>query len=384
MKSILKRRLSLLALVMMVALVVLSSCASSVDVKGLVPAEIDLSKYRNLAVASTKSFSFNTYSRPSAWVRSVGAGNVSVASGIPRNLEAQVASYATDRLVNTLQQTGFFKLVLPEVTDAYIAGASVGLDSFSLLRQSGAAALMNSSINYMDCDEYVYSKLRTKWVPDQWVPNSSTGNTDFVPGHEVIVGTDYYLVQTATVTFSYSIIDLSTGTILAARSFSDKVSRETELGRYDSFAPSVMPLYTKMLDAFQSGLRKQLAPNWVTKTVYLMDNKPKNDAAKDAYKQVDKGNLQVAYVLFHDQWTGVKHVPSGYNASLMLEAVGDLNGAISLMQEVYDYSNDPQCYEMLLRMRQALAERTKAEEQLTGSKTVGDGDIFVTQVMTEN
>lgn len=379
MKSILKRRLSLLALVMMIALVVLSSCASSVDVKGLVPAEIDLSKYRNLAVASTKSFSFNTYSRPSAWVRSVGAGNVSVASGIPRNLEAQVASYATDRLVNTLQQTGFFKLVLPEVTDAYIAGASVGLDSFSLLRQSGAAALMNSSINYMDCDEYVYSKLKTKWVPD-----SVDGSDNFVPGHEVIVGTDYYLVQTATVTFSYSIIDLSTGTILAARSFSDKVSRETELGRYDSFAPSVMPLYTKMLDAFQSGLRKQLAPNWVTKTVYLMDNKPKNDAAKDAYKQVDKGNLQVAYVLFYDQWTGVKHVPSGYNASLMLEAVGDLNGAISLMQEVYDYSNDSQCYEMLLRMRQALAERTKAEEQLTGSKTVGDGDIFVTQVMTGN
>lgn len=384
MKNISKRISLLLTLIVLVVLVTLSSCASFVQVRGLVPAEIDLSKYRNLAVASTKSFSFNTYSRPSAWVRSMGAGNISVASGIPRNLEAQVASYATDRLVATLQQTGFFKLVLPEVTDAYIAGASVGLDSFSLLRQSGATALMNSSINYMDCDEYVYSKLRTKWVPDRWVPNSSTGSTDFIPGHEVIVGTDYYLVQTATVTFSYSIIDLSTGTILAARSFSDKVSKETELGRYDGFAPSVVPLYTKMLDAFQGGLRKQLAPNWVTKTVYLMDNKPKNDAAKEAYKQVDKGNLQVAYVLFHDQWLDIKHVPSGYNASLMLEATGDLNGAVGLMQEVYDYSHDSQCYETLLRMRQALAERAKAEEQLTGSKTVGDGDVFVTQVTTGN
>ena len=383
MKNTSKRTLALLTLMMSVMLVVLSSCASFVQVKGLVPAEIDLGKYRNLAVASTKSFSFNSYGRPSAWVRSVGAGNVSVASGIPRNLEAQVASYATDRLVNTLQQTGFFKLVLPEVTDAYIAGSSVGLDSFSLLRQSGATALMNSAINYMDCDEYVYSKLKTKWVPDEYTTDEN-GRQVFVPGHEIIVGTDYYLVQTATVTFSYSIIDLATGVVLAARSFSDKVSQETELGRYDSFAPSVVPLYTRMLDAFQEGLRRQLAPNWVTRTVYLMDNKPKNDAAKEAYKQVDKGNLQVAYVLFHDQWTESMHVPSGYNASLMLEAVGDLNGALSLMQQVYDYSHDPQCYEALSRMQRALAERAKAEEQLAGGGAAKDGGVSVTQVVTGN
>ncbi len=377
MKNTPKRTPLLLLALILVALVSLASCASTVQVKGLVPAEIDLGKYRNLAVASTKSFSFNSYSRPSAWVRSMGAGNISVASGIPRNLEAQVASYATDRLVNTLQQTGFFRLIQPEVTDAYIAGASVGLDSFSLLRQSGATALLNSSINYMDCDEYVYSKLRTKWVTVD-----ESGNT--VPGHEVVVGTDYYLVQTATVTFSYSIIDLSTGSILAARSFSDKVNREVELGRYDSFAPSVVPLYTKMIDAFQGGLRKQLAPSWVTKTIYLMDNKPKNEAAKAAYKQVDKGNIQIAYALFLDQWTEARHVPSGYNAALMLEAVGDLNGAIGLLQQVYDYSHNVQCYESLLRMQQALVEQTKAEEQLTGGTSSGDGEVSVTQVVTGN
>lgn len=374
-----RKSVSILLLVLLVFSIVLglTSCATTVQVKGLIPAEIDLGKYRNLAVASTRSFSFNSYNRPSPWIRNMGAGGITVASGIPRNLEAQVASYATDRLVNTLQNTGFFSLIKPEITDAYLAGASVGLDAFSLLQQSGATALMNSSISYMDCDEYIYSKSRTKWVAEEVGTDGK-----LVPGHEVVVGTDYYLVQTATVTFSYTIVDISTGSILAARSFTDKVNKEVQLGSYDSFAPSVVPLYTKMIDAFQSGIRRQLAPSWVTKTVYLMDNKPKNDAAKAAYKQVDKGNLQIAYALFMDQWTEVRHVPSGYNAALMLEALGNLESAIDLLQRVYDYSRDTQCYETLLRMRQAYSEQTKAVEQLTGDTSSTDSSLHVTQVVT--
>ncbi|MGI5910919.1 MAG: hypothetical protein ACOX6K_11195 [Sphaerochaetaceae bacterium] len=374
--------MSLLVLAI-VAVVSLSSCASYVRIDSLVPAEIDLGAYRNLAVSSTKSFSFNAFSRPSPWVRSMGAGNISVASGISRNLETQVASFSTDRLMDTLQRTGFFSLIPPAVTDAYLAGASAGVDAFALLRQSGATALLNSAVNYMDCDEYVYSKARTKWIPEGQSTDTE-GNIVFVPGHEVIEGYDYYLVQTATVTFSYSIVDLQTGMVIAARSFSDKQTHEVKLGGSSGFAPTITPLFTNMISAFQDSIRSQVAPSVVSRNISLMGNKPKNAFAKEAYKEVDRGNIRSAYTMFLSQWQEVRHVPSGYNAALLLESSGDNDGAIALMEGVYAASGNSQVWKELERMRLSRDERRQAESQLGMSTSTqeGDGSVTITRTVS--
>ncbi len=379
-----KRRIGYMALLVLVPLMMtLVSCMSSVEVSALVPAEINLGKYRNMAVASTEEFRFNSYDRPSSWVRVLGSSSMRVSSGVPRDIEARVADYATNSLVNSLQSTGYFNLILPEQTDAYIAGNKVGVDGFGLLRNAGASSLMRSSISYMDCDEYVYTKPKTQWVPPVLNPDGTVKEK----GYDKVVGTDYFLVQSGTVSFTYTIVDLLNGSVLASRTFSDKVSRETKLSSPNDYAPSMVPMYQNMIASFQPNIRKQLAPRRVTSTIYLMENKPKLDVAKEAYKQVDQGNLQIAYSMFNELWISQRHIPSGYNAALLEEAMGDLSGAISMMNDVYAYSHNTEVGVALARMKSAMDQQKKAEAQLnegtsSQKQVTNESNQLVMQVLT--
>ena len=374
-----------------------SSCTTTVQVRHLVPSEVDLSNYRTIAVASTDAYRF-PFGRPvSPWIRGLNETSFSLTSGYANDLSKQVANLSSLYLTQTLMDTGYFTILGPELSDAYLTISAGGDDALSLLKAKGVQAILRSSITYMGCDESIYGRDRKTWVTESLDPTKPTVMTSY----EKVTGKDYYLLQKATVTFTYTLLDIQTGKIVTTKSFTDQRERETFLGRrvyedkdktgsnysdermYSSgFAPSFLPLFEKMLGGFQNEVSHQLAPSWQTSTVSLMSNKPKIEAMKEAYKLAESGSLQQAYALFLGEWNQSRHVPSGYNAGLLLEALGELGSAVDLMNEVYNYSGDGKAYAQFLRMQEAFSNQTKAEKQLSGDTSSGDGYIVTTGFYT--
>lgn len=336
--------------VLLILVLVLVSCGTAVGVRQLVPSEINMSNYRNLAIAPTQEFSFGFWDHPASTVRVLGDNpmNLRLNSGFTSWLERDLAGYTTDLLVDTLRRTSYFTITDPSSTQWLIGSGGLNSTSLRRLADYGVDAVMTSSISYIGCDETIYSKEEI---------TSPQGVSPAVKTRK------YYITQTATVTFTYTITDTRTGAVIATRSFTDKVVREQQIATTTTSAPRMYPMYQEMVRSFQDGVSRQLAPRWVSRTISLMANKPKLEAVEIAYDMASQGAVSQAYETFYAYWKNSKHLPSGYNAAVMLEALYDLDNALILMDEVYRASGNRQAYEGILRIKQAIAGRNQAQKQ---------------------
>jgi hypothetical protein len=82
-------------------------------------------------------------------------------------------------------------------------------------------------------------------------------------------------------------------------------------------------MFEKILRSFSATISKQLAPSWQTKRLTLMSNKPKLEAAKDAYKLAERGSYEAAYRQFLSLYQMNGHIAS-VHAALLLEAMAGL------------------------------------------------------------
>lgn len=390
-----KRAMKLLSILLLIF--VLTSCATSVTVRHLVPAEVDLSATRSLAVASTTQFKFPFGHPVPSWISGLQETKFSISSGYDANLAESVAEAASRMIFDAAQDTnGYFTIRGPEVTDAYLTLARMGENINELLLSRGVQALMTSSITYMDLDEEVVGRDVKSYVTEHQNPLDPASP---MISYYKVTAREYFLVQKATLTLTYTIYDLVDNRILASRSFTGKEEKETKIGvrTYDSIqttdtngnpaiqtiyrderrytagrGPSFQPLFEKILKSFSSTISKQLAPSWETTTLNLMSNKPKLKIAKDAYTLVQQGMYEPAYSRFLSLFQSTGHIPSGYNAALLLEAMGRLDEAVDLMARVYNQSGSRQVYAMLSRMQQMKSQHEKAQRQISG-ESVHDG-----------
>jgi hypothetical protein len=102
----------------------------------------------------------------------------------------------------------------------------------------------------------------------------------------------------------------------------------------------------------------------------------------DAYKLADQGSVEAAYQVFISEWNNSRHVPSGYNAALMLEAEGKLDDAVTLMNEVATSSGNGQAYSALSRMQSAQKNYSDAMNQMSGTSPSGESGTSKTQIVT--
>ncbi len=380
--------------------VFLTSCATSITVRHLVPGEVDLSAARNIAVASTASYKF-PYGRPlSPWISGLSETDFTLSSGYDANLASSVAASASRMLLDAVQSTAYFTVLSPEVTDAYMTLSKVGENTFAMLKAKGMQALLSSTISYMDVDEQVVGRDVKTFVTEDVDPNPDDDIVN-IKSYEKVTSREYFLVQKATLTLTYTVSDLSSGAILLSRSFTGKEDQETKIGvrtydagapggyrderRYTSgYAPSFKPMFEKILRSFSSTISKQLAPSWQTKRLTLMGNKPKLEAAKDAYKLAERGSYEAAYRQFLSLYQMNGHIASGYNAALLLEAMGRFAEAVDLMNDVYNRSGSRQAYDALLNLQEAKSQSEKAQRQISGEGALdGQGVMMMQYVVME-
>ena len=377
-----------------------TSCATSITVRHLVPGEVDLSASRNIAVASTNAYKF-PYGRPlSPWIQGLSETDFTLSSGYDTNLASSVASTASRMILDSVQGTGYFTVLTPEVTDAYMTLSKVGENTSAMLKSKGMQALLSSSISYMDVEEQVVGRDVKTFVTEDIDPNPNDAIVN-IKSYEKVTSREYFLVQKATLTLTYTIFDLGSGSILFSRSFTGKEEQETKIGirtydagapggyrderRYSSgYAPSFKPLFEKIIRSFSSTISKQLAPSWQTKRLTLMSNKPKLEAAKGAYTLAERGSYEAAYRQFLSLYEGNGHIASGYNAALLLEAMGRFREAVDLMNDVYNRSGSRQAYTALLSMQEAKSQSEKAQRQISGESTHdGQGVMMMQYVVME-
>ena len=106
-----------------------------------------------------------------------------------------------------------------------------------------------------------------------------------------------------------------------------------------------------------------------TKTAYIdfMSNKPKNESVKPAYKAAENGDYSYALNLFMSAWNTEKHVPSGYNAAVIIACNGDIDGALYLLDEVRSMVNNSEVNKLYVNLLNLKKKNEAAAEQYSGS-----------------
>jgi hypothetical protein len=389
------------AIGLLLTAILASSCATTVHVRHLVPAEVNLAGRRELAV-STATLP-DSIRRPSPWIDGLQETNFSLYSGWEGDIPTTVTTLATNHITKELSSTGYFTVLGPRQTDGYMAQICGGKDGCSGLTALGVRALMVLDIPYMEATEQVIGRdhyeQMTKELelenPDKGKP-LQPDTIKITNTFNELKGRDYYLVQKATLTLTYTLYDTGDGTVIASRTFTDSSERETKIGTrtygadlktysdertyYSNLAPSFAPLFDSIVESMGEKIALQLAPSWKSSRVSLLDVKPKSESVKEAEKAVKHGEYQQAYLIYYGLWQQHSFA-AGYNAALLLEGMGKLDEALALMDDVYHQSGSQHSHAALLRIQEAKSLHDKAERQITGEIDDDGQGLLLTQYM---
>ena len=356
------------------------SCSTTVQVSNLLPSEVNMGMYKNLAVTSCQAFDNSIY-----WSHQISGTDldreIDLPSLTPMSLQKSVATYCQDALFDSLDKSDFFNLTDPETTSDLISLGETFGNPQEIFIKKGINAAIATKITYLSHREYLYKMDKTE--------TDASGVTS-------TICTDYYLHQEVAINISYSVIDILQNSTITTGALSDEEEEDFLVGTYLvddgtgassytqflNMAPNLKDLYVTCIDGFVETIRKKLAPIWTKTNVSLMKNSPKLDSVEDAYKQVRKNNLMFAYNTFISAWDSQRHIPSGYNAAILLQGMGNLEESITLMEEVYEYSGNSDIFERLSIMRKNLEDYNKASDQIAGIEKDDDSQLQVFSLET--
>ncbi len=351
-----------------------TSCYSTIGLRTLVPAEVNVAGYKTMAVQSTSySATVTDYIRPFFPIPI--RGNIddiyrpylnNIFTLFDSQTANQLTSYTSKNLAKAIDK-GFFTVKGPELTDALIlVGKSTGTVRQTLL-SNGVDALMTSNIGYMYYDEYITAKP---------VYNDKTDTSK-------VTGYNFYIVQNAAISLTYTVTDIEDNVYIANKTQSiSSGDIMTKIGHTDPNDIKVFiydtPIYDwyssteifeSLVDDFFSTVTNQLTPHYVTTYIDLLANKPKADSIKDAYSYVDDGNYNVALEIFLKEYQASGHIPSGYNAAVLYYALGDYDEAFDLSWEVYNKSGNSNALELYYTLKNIKEKQDAAIAQINGTKS---------------
>ncbi len=322
------KRNILLSVLAAAVLAVLASCQTSLSIPYTQPSNVDMSRYRNVAVSSASRY--DGYQSLPSYIRYDDSffSPVIVFNNYPTSYSYDSVNSATagelTRIVNKVfSSSSYYSTLSSDRTDSYTSLYRIGKDPSAMLRSDGVDALIVPKITGLRSDEYIHVDTEK---------NSK--------GEEVLI---YTLYRTVDVSFSITVLDTATNRIVAMRDY--RTSRST----HETFDPhffrftsilSQQDLVRSALSATVSDITADFIPTRRYADVTLKDNNPKNKSVEDAYKAASDGNFSYALTLFRQAYENEGHVPSGYNAALILASGGDIDGALKILSEIRESGRD--------------------------------------------
>ena len=357
-----KKNKILIYLILVLTIVLAVSCASGVSIYYNVPSEINMGPYRNIAVSSTVPF--KGMANPPFFVRAIDLDalwDTLITSSYDVSINNKVANYATTKLVNTLEKSGFFNVTGPEKTDVILNASVLGVSSTEALAKNNIDAVIIPKITSLTINEFIQSRKITE---NDYSKKDKDGNPTKV------TKIHYYLYQNVDLGFSYTIIDAKTQAVIAVKNFNSSDSISYEVDKYGFLAPDPYYMIQTMIDSYQYYITKQLVPTTARKNVTLMSNKPKISSLEVAYDAAKNGYTDRAAELFYKEYEASGHLPSGYNAALLIAATGNLDKSIELLRELSRKYTSNDVEKLLTNLLVIKQKNDEAMDQIAGKVSI--------------
>ncbi len=266
------------------------------------------------------------------------------------SVNSSATSALTKAVSKVFGESSYYSTLSPDKTDAYVSLYKVGRDPSAMLKEDGIDALIVPKITSLKTDEYIDTDV---------VTNYYTGEVEVV----------YTLYRYVSISFTLTVLDTSTNRIVTVREYhTDNVSSEVFDPDYYIFY-SLLSEDELVSDAISdkiSEIRNDFIPTRRHTYVTLKDNKPKDESVEEAYKAAENGNLDYALKVFEGEYEATGHVPSGYNAALILAANGDIERALEILKEIrVSGKDDSEVNSFYSRLLELKAKNEEAMKQLT-------------------
>lgn len=243
------------------------------------------------------------------------------------------------------------------------------------LTNSLTSKLISSSYYKVIDSSMVESALRSrKKVPvDVYITGAISRLSSKVKKETVTnedgTSTDYYK-QTAEISVVYKVIDAKTGEILGMHTadYSDTSAKEEK----ESSLPGTYKLLVSEMDSLARKIMREIEPYQTTLYLTLLKDKTKDPLFAEADQYAKNGELQLSYEMFHSIYEQTDYFEAGYNAAILLEALGRLEDARDEMQVLLARSgNKKKAYSALKSINKEIfyAEKLKKQQEAKARKS---------------
>jgi hypothetical protein len=369
-----KRKLTQLLVALVVVLVALTSCSTTIALNTLVPAKVDVSGYKTMAVMSTQDNS--RWNRPSFWnsfipVKSVDPIfmlSLSLSSGLDFSASTTIADAATDMITKAVDTGISYKVIPPNLTDAYITVGTSNNNLRKVLMDNGIDAILKTEITQVYYDEYISQE--TDWVSSKDKAGRPYNKKRF------------YLVQQYAISLSYTLTDVENNKIIATSTFaSDTREKKTQIGHtedatdrfYEDYytITSASQLLRNLIKEFTDSFRAELSPHYVTEYFTFFPNKPKEKSLESAYDALDDQKWNVALRMFADEYARSGHYNAGLNAAILYFANGEADKAFDLTQEIYKKTGSSDALDLYYHFKTITDRENAANKQINSTEKSG-------------
>ncbi len=333
-----------------ILLIFIAGCATRVRMEVTKPAEVNLAGVKTLSVLDFE-YTGDKESVTLEKLLDEALKEIFADTGTALTKEEKTAQYATNKMVQTLADTQYFTIVDAGDFKDSMDEMTGRVQFFDVL--SGVYdvdAVMIGTITNLKTEETYEIRTRTEVNPD-------TGVEEEIQ--------EQWVTRRAELEFEYKILDTENSRLMVQKVFNKSTSDSELSANYNSLT-SEEQMYRSMIDSIIKTVSRQLVPYTVTESRSLMKDKTKNPKMEVADEYVKVTKYQEALEIFLEVWKNSKNIAAGYNAAIMYEAMGDLDNAISQMDEVLDMYPDKKVFRELERLKAAKEEREKAMAQMEG------------------
>lgn len=357
-------RKHILMTLLIAAVLLLASCQTVISIPYTQPSNIDMSQYRNIAVASASKYegsqSLPFYVRYDNYIYAPGIIYPEYFTSYSySDVNSTAAKELTKMVSKVFNSSSYYSALSTEKTDTYISLYRIGKDPSALLKNDGIDALIIPKITSLRTDEYIDVRV--------------------VKDYKGVETIRYTLYRTVDISFTLTVLDTATDRIVTVREYRASNSD------WEVFDPNYY-IFTTLLseqqlvaDALSDKISEIVADFIPTRRytdVTLKDNKPKNESVEEAYKAAENGNLDYALTLFKKTYDESGHVPSGYNAALILASGGDIESALSILSDIRSNGRDDSEVNYLYSKLVALkAKNEEAKKQYESKNTDTSGTV---------
>ena len=370
-----RKKLTNLIIALVAVLLVLTGCSTTIALNTLVPAKVDVGGYKTIAVMSTQDNA--RWTRPSFWNSAVPFNSavdpfyflsLSLMSGLDFGASGTIVDAATDMITKAVDTGISYKVITPNLTDAYITVGKSNGNLRKTLMDNGVDAILKTEITYLYYDEYISQD--TDWLSSK----DKSGKTYYKKR--------FYFVQQYGISISYTLTDVENNRIIASDTFSSDVrEKKTQIGHtedasgrfYEDYytITSASRLIRDLIKEFTDSFRAELSPHYVKEYFTFFPNKPKVKSLEAAYDALDDEKWNVALTMFADEYKNSGHFNAGLNAAILYFANGEVTKAMDMTQEIYKKSGDSKALDLYYRFKQITDREGAAERQINSTEKIG-------------